>query len=76
MDDLRSEKSIGSRASRNLKGDLKPAVPKGKKQADLVSEITASVRGTVKSTDSDIEEEDEFFAIQKFNALLHFEEQK
>lgn len=26
--------------------------------------------------DSDLEEEDEWAAIQKFNALLHYEEQK
>lgn len=28
------------------------------------------------NSDSDLEEEDEWSAIQKFNAVLHFEEQK
>ena len=31
---------------------------------------------TKQESDSDLEEEDEWTAIQKFNALLHYEEQK
>jgi hypothetical protein len=37
--------------------------------------MTASSKAKEES-DSDLEEEDEWTAIQKFNALLHFEEQK
>ena len=45
------------------------------KAPDLQSVITASSKPREES-DSDVEEEDEWTAIQKFNALLHFEEQK
>jgi len=42
MDDLKSEKSATSKASRNLKDDIKPIVPK--KAFDTQSEITVSVK--------------------------------
>ena len=38
--------------------------------------ITQSVKEQREQSDSDLEEEDEWTAIQKFNAVLHFEEQK
>lgn len=38
--------------------------------------ITQSVKNQPDQSDSDLEEEDEWTAIQKFNAVLHFEEQK
>ena len=44
------------------------------KKADQESLLTASVKS--KLSESDLDEEDEWAAIQKFNALLHFEEQK
>ena len=36
--------------------------------------ITPSIKKS--ETESEVEEEDEWTAIQKFNALLHYEEQK
>jgi len=36
--------------------------------------ITPSIKK--EDTESEVEEEDEWTAIQKFNALLHYEEQK
>ena len=36
--------------------------------------ITPSIKK--EESDSEVEEEDEWTAIQKFNALLHYEEQK
>lgn len=45
------------------------------KPADQESVITASEKKN-EETESDIEEEDEWTAIQKFNAILHYEEQK
>ena len=42
---------------------------------DRQSVITQS-EAPKEESDSDVEEEDEWTAIQKFNALLHFEEQK
>ena len=44
-------------------------------KVEAASAITASQKAAEES-DSDLEEEDEWTAIQKFNALLHFEEQK
>lgn len=43
-------------------------------KADQESILTESVKS--KLSESDLDEEDEWAAIQKFNALLHFEEQK
>jgi len=44
-------------------------------QMDQESVITEP-RPKAEESDSDVEEEDEWTAIQKFNAVLHFEEQK
>lgn len=51
------------------------AKPKPVTAADQESVITVSQR-KVNDTDSDVEEEDEWTAIQKFNAILHYEERK
>ena len=44
-------------------------------QMDQESVITEP-KPQAEESDSDVEEEDEWTAIQKFNAVLHFEEQK
>ena len=80
MDDLKSQKSVGSRASRiSRKSEARPPVQEKKveKRRDFraESEITKSIP-RVESSESELDEEDEWTAIQKFNALLHYEEQK
>jgi Fe-S cluster biosynthesis and repair protein YggX len=47
----------------------------GRKQADNIS-VTSSQGGALTEVYSEIAEEDEWTAIQKFNQLLHYEEQK
>lgn len=68
LDDLKSQHSKASKFSaiRN-----KPAP---KRAADQESIITVSHKSA--KSESVLDEEDEWAAIQKFNALLHFEEQK
>lgn len=45
------------------------------KPADQESVLTISQKKK-ETSDSDVDEEDEWTAIQKFNAILHYEEQK
>ena len=71
LDDLRSQKSYGSRVSKAHSRITSAKAPSKKPDAESV--ITQS-EAKGESSDSDLEEEDEWTAIQKFNALLHFEE--
>lgn len=71
MDDLKSQKSYASKAHSRAPSAKFSQKPK----ADEESVITKSELPPEES-DSELEEEDEWTAIQKFNALLHFEEQK
>jgi hypothetical protein len=57
-----SHKSVTSKASRNLRDDIKPAVPK-KKANDLLSEITVDLKPADVQSDSSVDEEDEWTAI-------------
>lgn len=75
FDDLKSQKSQASRASRP-QSNYGKTKPEAVKKADEESVITQSVKEQKEQSDSDLEEEDEWTAIQKFNAVLHFEEQK
>ena len=74
FDDLKSQKSFNSRVSKA------PSVTQNKNQDDRKSVgqqssvITASVKKD--ETESELDEQDEWDAINKFNALLHYEEQK
>lgn len=74
LDDLRSQKSFASRNSRAsvVKSQVKYAAAKN---LDNISVITPSIKPDQMS-ESDVEEEDEWTAIMKFNAVLHYEEQK
>ena len=67
MDDLKSQKSYVSKAHSRV-----PSA-KFQSQKDQESVITKS-EVPKEESDSDLEEEDEWTAIQKFNALLHYEE--
>lgn len=60
LDDLKSQKSFASRASRKSNAP-DPRFIKRKNDGD--SEITASVKGKQTSDDSDVDEEDEWAAI-------------
>ena len=72
MDDLKSQKSYASKA--HSRKPSQKALSQ-KPQDDKSSVITKS-EVPPQESDSELEEEDEWTAIQKFNALLHFEEQK
>ena len=65
-----SQVSKKSRPQSNYKpGKTQPVEPD---QESVITEPKAAAE----ESDSDLEEEDEWTAIQKFNAVLHFEEQK
>ena len=69
MDDLKSQKSMKSQVSR-----LSAASRKSKRTG--VADDARSVAASVVSSTMSIDEQDEWTAIQKFNALLHYQEQK
>lgn len=52
--------------------------PNQGKVIDVRSRASSAITKSVKAphSDSDLDEEDEWAAIQKFNALLHYEEQR
>ena len=75
LDDMKSHQSQASRASRNLKTDIHPTQPK-KKAQDAESVITQSELDRPAESSSEVDEQDEWTAIQKFQAMLHYQEQQ
>jgi hypothetical protein len=73
FDDLKSQKSVGSRVSKV--SSIRPMSHYG---AQSKKSKTASIAMSVgrADTDSSVDEDDEWAAIQKFQALMHYEEQK
>jgi len=63
-----SGRSVGSRQSQRSAAQRKP-------DADQIS-VASSMRSRHTEAHSELAEEDEWTAIQKFNTLLHYEEQK
>jgi len=69
--------TLSARSVNSLPASAKAMSVKSNRGADNASQVS---RSTVQSRQTDIyseiNEEDEWFAIQKFNTLLHYEEQK
>jgi len=69
-DDAKSVKSVASSRASSHKGQELPA--RFKREVDSVSQVSQAKTEVF----SELAEDDEWVAIQKFNTLLHYEEQK